>query len=1303
MAPLCLVLHELATPADLTAPPAARRAWSLGRALAGTEWEVTVLHTGEAPETVQAALEAAAKEAGVAYRHLDRVAPVDPAIYPAIAARRLAWRILRALEVIGPRAVVFGGHPAHASAAVASRQCAWSLADCPLVLAVDEIAEHARELGQVFPADGRESIAVDFLEKQAVAGADAVFCTDPGLGTWLENARWRRIRDSQGEVLESDRESLGPRIAGMLPKLAGRTAAAPPKAEAARPAPTVSVCVSYYEYPQFLGDALASLEAQTERAREVIVIDDGSESAEARAAFAQAGARYGPLGWKFLRQDNAGPAAARNRAAREATCEALVFCDADNRFHPEMVAALSRAVAASGADCVTCAFAAARDASDSAAAGPEYVYAPLGPCLELGIVENVLGDTNFIIRREVFEALGGFPTGNREASEDWEFLLRLILGGRSLASIPAVVFDYRLGAGSHARSHTELANARAAVGPVFGRLEPVWRRLWPHVAGMVRDPRLGRLEAELAAAAADHEAAAQSWRQRDRIRRASLFLLENSQRALEEMLRGSRQEAAGRRRHDAQVIEELSRRGAELERERDRNSDKIRRMQESSSWRLTAPLRSLRRILVDRRRPEAGVPAASAPPPAAGEQFHWHLDGPRSWRQQTGAFVIRGWCFSEDPDPLRGIRARVGGRLYDGAYGADRPDLLRVHAAWPQCAKSGFKVEALVLPDDSGVILEAQRADGQWRAFLERKLNSPEAEPEPGSYEHWVGTHDTPSMEQLQALRTAAASMQSPPKISVLMPVYNPEKEWLCRAIESVRAQTYPNWELCVADDASTLPHVREILERAGREEPRIRVVFRERNGHICAATNTALEMAGGEWAALFDHDDELAPQALHCMAREIAAHPRAELIYSDEDKIDEQGTRFSPHFKPDWNPDLLLGQNYISHLAVYRTATLRALGGMRAGFEGSQDWDLALRVTERVDAAAIRHVPRILYHWRAGEKSTALHLGEKDYAGESARRALAGHLERIGRPAPIFPTIGGHWRIAQPLPQRHPLVSIIIPTHNAAHLLRVCIASIIARTEYAPYEILLVNNGSDDPKALELFAEFAREDGVRVLDYGLPFNYSAINNFAARQARGEILCLLNNDIEVLGTGWLGELVSHAVRPEIGAVGARLYYPTMRLQHAGVITGIGGVAGHAFKNFPRDDPGTPQFRPHLAQNLSAVTAACLAVRRSVFFEAGGFDEQRLPVAFNDVDFCLKVQALGYRNLYTPFAELIHHESASRGHEDTSEKVRRFQDEIAAMQERWGDRLFRDPAFNPNLSLDSEDFAPAYPPRTPPLE
>jgi GT2 family glycosyltransferase len=296
-----------------------------------------------------------------------------------------------------------------------------------------------------------------------------------------------------------------------------------------------------------------------------------------------------------------------------------------------------------------------------------------------------------------------------------------------------------------------------------------------------------------------------------------------------------------------------------------------------------------------------------------------------------------------------------------------------------------------------------------------------------------------------------------------------------------------------------------------------------------------------------------------------------------------------------------------------------------------------------------------------------------------------------------VRPVRGNHWQIVYPLPAKPPLVSIIIPTHNAAVLLRTCLASILARTDYAPYEIVVVNNRSDDPQTLALFDELAQEPIVRVIDYDAAFNFSALNNFAVRHARGDVVCLLNNDIEVITGRWLDEMVSHALRPEIGAVGAMLYYPNLTVQHAGAVLGLGGVANHAFLNHAHGTEGYMN-RARLAQNYSAVTGACLAIRRAVFAQVGGFNETDLPIAFNDIDFCLRVRAAGYRNLWTPFAELFHHESASRGKEDTPEKQARFDREVAYMRRTWGPMLDHDPAYNLNLALNVEGWDLAWPPR-----
>ncbi|HUR58418.1 MAG TPA: glycosyltransferase family 2 protein, partial [Opitutaceae bacterium] len=537
------------------------------------------------------------------------------------------------------------------------------------------------------------------------------------------------------------------------------------------------------------------------------------------------------------------------------------------------------------------------------------------------------------------------------------------------------------------------------------------------------------------------------------------------------------------------------------------------------------------------------------------------------------------------------------------------------------------------------------------------------------------------------------------PLISVLMPVYNdkPEQEKpLIEAIESVRRQLYDNWELCISDDASKSPHVRKVLERFQKKDSRIKLVFRETNGHISANSNSALALAHGEFIALLDHDDEIRPHALACVALELDAHPDADLVYSDEDKIDENGHRYDHYFKPDWNPDLFNVQNYVSHLGVYRTLLVREVGGFRMGYEGSQDWDLAMRVTERSAPDRIRHIPKILYHWRSVPGSTAMLIGAKSYATSAAEKVITEHFARTGVNATITPTKGSYWRVHYPIPDPAPRVTIVIPTRNRLGVLKPCVTSLLEKTTYAHFDLLVVDNDSDDPETLAYLDELRAHDRVNVVHFPGEFNFSAINNFGVSQTDAPIVGLLNNDLEVINGDWLDEMVSHALRPEIGCVGAKLYYPDDRIQHAGVILGIGGVAAHAWQTHPRGAAGQAH-RNLLQQNLSAVTAACLVIRREVFQQVDGFDE-KLKVAFNDIDFCLKVRAAGYRNLWTPYAELYHHESASRGAEDTLEKRDRFRGEVEYITAKWGDALLNDPAYNPNLTLTINDFTLSTPPR-----
>ncbi len=567
----------------------------------------------------------------------------------------------------------------------------------------------------------------------------------------------------------------------------------------------------------------------------------------------------------------------------------------------------------------------------------------------------------------------------------------------------------------------------------------------------------------------------------------------------------------------------------------------------------------------------------------------------------------------------------------------------------------------------------------------------------PYDFAEWLRHYDTLTIEDRAGLAARAEAFAKKPMISVVVPTYNPNVRWLSEAVESVKQQIYPYWELCIVDDASTRADVRSVLEAMAASDPRIRVHFRERNGHISLATNDGIAMARGEWIALLDHDDVLREHALFWVAHAINTQPEARLIYSDEDKLLSTGLRCNPYFKPDWNPDLFLSHNLICHLGVYDTALVRELGGCRKGFEGAQDYDLALRCTERLSSAEIHHIPRVLYSWRVHEESTASDGEAKPYAALAGKRALDEHFARLGirATAELEPSIS--YRTRYELPSPEPLVTIIIPTRNAEKLVRQCVESVVRRTTYLNYEILLIDNGSDEPGAIKYFNALARDEVVRIMRDDRPFNYSALNNAAVKQARGEFVCLLNNDIEVITPEWLSEMVSIGVQPGVGAVGARLWYPNDLLQHGGVVLGIGGVAGHSHKGYRKGDRG--YFgRAALIQSFSAVTGACLLVRKSAFEQVGGLNEIELTVAFNDVDFCLRLREAGYRNVWTPYAELYHHESASRGFEDSPEKVARFVREQRYMTVRWGPLLPNDPAYNPNLSLGSEDFRFSWPPR-----
>ncbi|MCB1461585.1 MAG: glycosyltransferase family 2 protein [Nitratireductor sp.] len=552
-------------------------------------------------------------------------------------------------------------------------------------------------------------------------------------------------------------------------------------------------------------------------------------------------------------------------------------------------------------------------------------------------------------------------------------------------------------------------------------------------------------------------------------------------------------------------------------------------------------------------------------------------------------------------------------------------------------------------------------------------------------YRDWARREESRIEAGREQLEAHAAALSLQPKFSIIMPVYNPPPDVFREAVESVRRQFWPHWELCIADDASSDMQVRSLIEALAAEEPRIKAVFRDRNGHISEASNSALALASGDWLGFLDQDDLLAPNALYEIARTINAHPQAKLVYSDEDMIGERGERCQPRFKPDWNLDLMLSSNFINHLWCVRTSLVSEAGGFRRAYDGAQDYDLLLRVVERLRPGQIEHVGKVLYHWRMSATSIAHNPEAKPYTRLSSERALSDYCHRNGLAGKVRLT-DGSFHVVHALPSPPPRVSIVIATRDRLELLDKCVTSIREKTDYPDYEIIVVDNGSRQDATLAWLARMEAEGAIRTLRQDGEFNYSALNNAGVAAAEGEIVALLNNDMEVISAGWLGEMVAVCLQPGVGVVGAKLYFPNGTIQHAGITVTPDKVSHSWFSGFPGDYRG-PQSRLMRRQRVSAVIGACLVTHRALYREVGGLDEIDFPVDYNDVDYCLKVERAGHRVVFTPHAELIHHESASRGKHVTPAKAESLYRAMALMKRKWGDRLNVDPWSTPGMPAE----------------
>jgi O-antigen biosynthesis protein len=591
-----------------------------------------------------------------------------------------------------------------------------------------------------------------------------------------------------------------------------------------------------------------------------------------------------------------------------------------------------------------------------------------------------------------------------------------------------------------------------------------------------------------------------------------------------------------------------------------------------------------------------------------------------------------------------------------------------------------------------------RRVYGRLRWNRERPVDGAKATAQSvgDSYLDWVALYEPKIHAQID---DQERNLFDRPKISVVMPTYNSNIEFLECAIASVENQSYSNWELVIVDDASSSQELRSYLTQVENRDGRIHVIYREENGHISAASNDGIENSGGEWVAFLDHDDELDSRALAAIAIAVEKNPAARYLYSDEDSISERGERHTPFFKPDFDPLRILAMNYVCHMMVLKRDLLAKIGGFRREYDGSQDWDLVLRATEDLKRDEIVHIPYPLYHWRAHANSTAAWVAKKPYALKAGLRAVEDHLLRTEKSGtarwnPYTGRVCVKWELPDPAPS----VDIIIPTRDGTFLGE-CINSILTMTMYPAYRITIVDNGSTSPATLQYLRELSQRGLATVIRDERPFNYSGLNNMAVERTSGDLICLLNDDTEAMTFDWLDEMVGQISQPEVGIVGAKLFYPDGRIQHAGVVLGIQGIAAHI--GVLEDRNSTGYFDSNVvARTTAGVTGAVLLVRRTVWKEVGGLDEINLPVAFSDIELCVKATQAGWSVVWTPAAQLVHHESVTRGIDDVAVGPRaiQFQREIQHFSKKWQSVLRSDPYYNPNLSLESSDFKYAWPPR-----
>jgi glycosyltransferase involved in cell wall biosynthesis len=979
---------------------------------------------------------------------------------------------------------------------------------------------------------------------------------------------------------------------------------------------------------EYLLEAIASLGADRAAGEGVVVVNDGST--DPATVDILAGLRM--RGVRVIDLPHSGLPAARNAGWKACDQPYILFLDADNRAEPALLERAAEIFEHEPDVAVVY--------SDKLEFGLRQGRVDQPPTTLAQMLVGNRIDACAVARRSVLAGEAGYDEHMVDGYEDWELWLRLMSRGLRFAHIPEPLFHYRVRQSSLVSRLSQPELRTSVVAYVVRKHGQLFMEhanaVVSELHGIQANDHLLVLNAEATVQAAKASAA----------------------EALQKVRATGDELVALRREHvDLGVRnEELARSIETLAKEKESLSVEAHRLVGEVD-------KALRALDVHREHGRALQ--------ALLQQYEERIkayESSRLWRMRRAYHKMRALLRTGSDRSRKGSKwiRRIAFLVSNKGRAILRKFLAKIFKAlylWTE-----VRPVRIVVGDEQLQVLQAQHND---------------------PYSHWLAQHAARPAD-LDNYRSDIGLWTYRPKISVVMPVYDPPVALLDAAIKSVLAQAYADVELCIADDRSPSADVRKCLERWMHQDQRVKIVFRKENGHISRASNSALELATGEFCALMDHDDLLAPDAIYHVVKRLNLDRKLDIIYTDEDKVDEEGRHSDPHFKPQWCPDHLLSRNYLGHLVVVRTNLLREVGGFRVGFEGSQDYDLILRLTER--SQHIAHIPRVAYHWRIHAGSAAQSEEVKPYAYDAAKRALTEAMVRRGEPADVsflYGFRGYGIRFTSPLKGR---VSIIIPTKDKAEVLTTCLRSLFALTDHPDFEVIVLSNNSSERSLFALMEEMRKSHpgNFHWCEVNEPFNFSHLMNVGIAKASGQQILFLNNDTEIIHADWLRAMHEWSQRPSIGAVGAKLLYHNDTIQHGGVVIGLGGVAGHVFTGTHKDGPGYFNY-VNTINNYSAVTAACMMVERSKLEAIGGWEEL-FTVEYNDVDICLRLREHGLNNVYLPHVSLYHYESLTRGHPHmTKESYERHLREVGLFKERWAKYITDDPCYNPHLTRGAHDF------------